>query len=145
MAGFNAVFKSEVVRLARKEIRASTAALKKSSAQHRRDLAALKRQVTELQRKVTFLERQEKRRITDAPAPKPDKAVRFSPGWVKADRKRLGISAKDYGRLVGVAGLTIYNWESGKSKPREKQLLAWAAIRGLGKREAMRRLQMIEG
>jgi hypothetical protein len=36
--------------------------------------------------------------------------------------------------------LTIYHWEAGKSKPRKKQLPAIAAIRGLGKREALARL-----
>ena len=145
MAGFNAAFKAEVQRLARKEIREATAALKKASAAHRRDIAALKRDVAELQRKVTFLEGQEKRRLADKPAraPADSKTARFSPGWVKADRKRLGISAKHYGRLVGVSGLTIYNWESGKSRPREKQIQAWAAVRGLGKREVLRRLDML--
>ena len=59
--------------------------------------------------------------------------------------ERLGFSANDYGRLVGVAGLTIYNWEKGKSKPRDKQLAAWAEVRGIGKREAWRRLELLEG
>ena len=42
-------------------------------------------------------------------------------------------------------GLTIYNWEKGKSKPRDKQLAAWAKARGIGKREAWRRLELLEG
>jgi DNA-binding transcriptional regulator YiaG len=55
----------------------------------------------------------------------------------------VGLSASDYGRLVGVTPLTIYNWEKGKSKPRPKQLAAWGQIRGLGKREARRRLDLL--
>ena len=66
------------------------------------------------------------------------------PGWVKTHRDKLGLSAADYGKLVGVSGLTIYNWEKGESSPREKQLLAWGEIRGLGKREAVKRLELIE-
>ena len=87
------------------------------------------------------------KRIITALKRKADKAkdVRFSPNWVYADRQRLGLSAKNYGRLVGVAGLTIYNWESGKSRPRAKQLVAWSEVRGIGKREAWRRLELIEG
>jgi len=145
MPNFNALFKAEVARLARKEIRAEVGATKKAAAQLRHDVAALKRQVAALERQVAFLEKQEGRRLTRAPAAKAPKGTRFSPVWVKADRKRLGLSAKDYGRLVGVSGLTIYNWEGGKSKPREKQLAAWAAVRGLGKREVLRRLAVLDG
>jgi len=71
-------------------------------------------------------------------------SISLSP-TMKADRERLGLSARDYGLLVGVAGLTIYNWEKGKSKPRDKQLAAWAKTRRVGKREAWRRLELLEG
>ena len=70
--------------------------------------------------------------------------MRFSPSWVKSHRERLQLSAADYGALVGVSALTIYNWEKGKSKPRQQQLAAWAAIRGLGKRDSWKRLEMSE-
>ena len=62
--------------------------------------------------------------------------------WVSAHRERLELSAADYGELVGVSPVTIYNWEQGKSRPQEKQLAAWGVIRGLGKREAWRRLEI---
>ena len=67
-------------------------------------------------------------------------AGRFRAMGVKAHRAKLGLSADYYGRLVGVSGLTIYSWESGKSKPREAQKLKWLAIRSLGKEEALRQL-----
>ncbi len=145
MPNFNAAFKAEVSRLARKELRTEVGATKKAAAQLRHDVAALKRQAAALEKKVAFLAKQEGRRLTAAPSGKAPKGTRFSPKWVKSDRKRLGVSAKDYGRLVGVSSLTIYNWEGGKSKPREKQLAAWAAVRGMGKRDAMRRLEVLEG
>ena len=56
---------------------------------------------------------------------------------LKNHRKRLGLSAADFGQLVGVSGLTIYNWESGKSKPRRKQLPQIAHVRTLGKKQAL--------
>ena len=68
--------------------------------------------------------------------------VRFSPSWVSAHRERLEVSAADYGELVGVSAQTIYNWEQGTTKPQAKQLAAWGAVRGLGKREAWRRLEI---
>jgi len=48
--------------------------------------------------------------------------ARFSARSVKAQRARLGLSAKDFGRLVGVSALTVHSWESGKSRPRKKRL-----------------------
>jgi DNA-binding transcriptional regulator YiaG len=143
MPNFNAVFKSEVSRLARKEVRQLTHATRKAATAHRREIAALKRAVGDLTRQVAFLERREKSRLETAPSAEQGEALRFSPKWVQADRKRLGISAADYAKLVGVSTLTIYNWEHGRSKPRAKQLAAWGEVRGLGKREIVKRLELL--
>jgi DNA-binding transcriptional regulator YiaG len=70
--------------------------------------------------------------------------VRFSARSVRAQRKRLKLSAADYGKLVGVSGLTVYNWESGKAHPRKAQFAAVVAIRGIGKRDALRRLAELQ-
>ena len=40
--------------------------------------------------------------------------------------------------------LTIYNWELGKARPRQKQLAGLVAVRGLGRREAMKKLEMLK-
>ncbi len=45
--------------------------------------------------------------------------------------------------LPTARALTIYNWESGKARPRAKQLAAWGAVRKTGKREALRRLELL--
>ena len=68
--------------------------------------------------------------------------VRFPARSVAAQRRRLELSAADYAKLVGVSGLTIYNWESGKTRPRQEQLAALVAVRGIGKKEAQRRLEL---
>lgn len=65
-------------------------------------------------------------------------ALRFSPDWVAKHRAKLELSAADYAELVGVSAITIYNWESGKTRPRPKQLEALAEVRKMGKREAGR-------
>jgi DNA-binding transcriptional regulator YiaG len=144
MPNIASVLRSEISRLARKEVRQEVGPLKKTNAELRRSVAALKREVADLQRKVRVLEKQEKRRLEVVPKKSEAKTVRFSPKWVKADRQRLGLSAKNYGALVGVSSLTIYSWESGKSKPRAERLAAWAEIRGIGKREAQRRLELLQ-
>jgi len=45
---------------------------------------------------------------------------------------------------ITVFQLTIYNWESGKSRPNKKGLASWAAIRHLKKREAQKRLELLD-
>ena len=140
MPNFNAVFKAEVARLARKEAKIATEGLRKTASRQRSEIVALKRQVADLERR---LKGASTTRVAATPAVAAEgdaPKARFSPKWVLADRKRLGLSAKNYGQLVGVTGLTIYNWEKGRSKPRTKQLAAWASVRGMGKREALTRL-----
>ncbi|MBI4581479.1 MAG: helix-turn-helix transcriptional regulator [Planctomycetes bacterium] len=145
MARFAVALKEEMQRVARKATKGEVSIARKAAARHRRDLAALKRSVADLVRRVAYLEAQEKRRASIRPGKsKEAEQVRFSPRWVKAHREKLGLSALDYGKLVGVSGLTIYNWESGKARPREAMLAALADVRGLRKREALRRLEMIE-
>ena len=56
-------------------------------------------------------------------------AERFRAMGVKAHRTKLGLSAENYGKLVGVSGVTIYKWESGKNKPQQAQKAKWLAIR----------------
>ena len=65
---------------------------------------------------------------------------RFSARSVKAQRRRTGLSAADYAKLVGVSPLTIYNWEHNKSRPRQGQFATLIKLRGLGKREAVAKL-----
>jgi DNA-binding transcriptional regulator YiaG len=143
MANLASTLRDEISRLARKEIRQQVDPLKKSNAQLRRTVASLKSELAELQRTMRFLQTREKRRLEAPPQPDESKAVRFSPNWLKSDRRRLGLSAEDYGRLVGVSSVTIYSWESGKSKPSAQRLAAWAEVRGIGKREARQRLELL--
>jgi DNA-binding transcriptional regulator YiaG len=145
MADLAAALKDEIRRLARKEIKAETGATKQAVAQCRREIASLKRQVKEQEKKIAFLEDQEKKRLEVPEAAEVAGGARFSPRSVKAQRERLGLSAANYATLVGVSEITIYNWEHGKSRPQKAQLAALVAVRGIGKREAIRRLELLEG
>lgn len=143
MANLAETLKEEIRRLARKEIKAQTGTTKQAVAQYRRELAKLKRQLRDQEKKLTFLEKQEQKRVGQPQAAEePAEDVRFSARSVAAQRKRLGLSAKDYGKLVGVSPLTIYNWEQGKSRPQKAQLAAFMAVRGIGKREALAKLEL---
>lgn len=145
MPNLNVVLGEEIRRLARKEIKAQAGPRKDSSGRQRSDIAALKKRCSELERRLKALEKGRGGQAASKSTAENDdegtgRRPRFSPGWVKKHRDKLGLSAADYGKLVGVSGLTIYNWEKGGSSPRAKQLAAWNEIRTLGKREARRQL-----
>lgn len=137
--------RNQITRLARREAREQTASLKNASSAYRRDIADLKRAVGDLEKRLAFLERQERQRARRPPSPKLAEGARFSAGGLKSHRAKLGLSAADYGLLAGVSAQTIYSYEAGKSRPRASQLAKLVALRGLGKREAGRRLALLKG
>jgi DNA-binding transcriptional regulator YiaG len=93
--------------------------------------------MSQQEREIKLLKRQKGQTPKEE---EPLESVRFSARSVKAQRSRLGLSAADYGKLIGVSGLTIYNWEHQKSCPRKAQLAALVTVRGIGKREALMKL-----
>jgi DNA-binding transcriptional regulator YiaG len=144
MPNIGAVLKEEIRRLARKEVRTSTKTTKQAVAQYRRDIASLKRLVQSQQKRLALFVAQSQKGGDQPPvADEPLAGARYSVRSVRAQRKRLGLSAEGYGRLVGVSGLTIYNWEHGKARPRKAQLAALITVRGIGKREAMKRIEAL--
>ena len=113
----------------------------KAAVQYRRDIAKLKRLVGQQEKEIKYIKKRVQQQ-QGQPQPTEDQleGVRFSARSVKAQRQRLGLSAADYGKLVGVSGLTIYSWEHEKARPRKAQLAALVAVRGIGKREALMKL-----
>ena len=141
MPNIASAFRQETTRLARREIKSQTQALKESSVKFRSDIAALKRQVSELKTEVARLVRRSGKAAPQQAAETDGRKVRFSAKSVMSQRTRLGISAADFGKLIGVTGHTIYSWEKGTSRPRQAQLAALSSIRSLGKKEAVTRLE----
>lgn len=145
MPNLAVTFRQEISRLARREIRSQTHGLRKASAQFRRDIAELKRHASILKSEVARLERQVGKNAAPKIAEAEPARIRFSAKSVVAQRNSLGISAADFGKLVGVTAHTIYKWEHGSSRPRRAQLAAFAAIRRLSKGEALASLEQLRG
>ena len=146
MPNLQSVLRQEIQRLARREARSELEATKKAVAQHRREIAELKRRNTALERTVSYLQSRE----TEQPKAQPSQAdppqgTRFLVRSLKAQRRKSGLSRKDYASLVGVSDSTIYNWESGGTKPSGKHLATLVSLIGIGKREAKKRLELLEG
>jgi len=141
MGKVEAIIKSEIVRLAKREMRRVATPL-------RRDIRSLKSTVSQLRKTVLDLERfnalQKKERDKQPPlkaAPEEVETSRLSPRLIRSLRKRLGLSQRNLARLAGVTPLAVYQWESGVFKPKKEKKGVLVALRKLGRREAKRLLE----
>jgi DNA-binding XRE family transcriptional regulator len=144
MPNIGSVLKTEIQRVARKELRAETQQLKKTVTQYRGQIAQLKRRVQALEQQVRKQARGGGRAAAaevDADGDEGGPALRFSAKGLATQRKRLGLSAASVAKILGVSALSVYKWESGKTRPRARQLAAIASLRKMGKREALARLE----
>ncbi len=136
MATLETALKSEIVRLAKREVR-------KISVPMNKDVRSLKRTVSQLRKAVSALDRfaktQEeqfgKRAVPLQPTPEEVKQSRLSPRLIKTLRKKLDISQKELAILAGVSIGAIHQWESGKFTPRENKKAALVGLRKLGRKE----------
>lgn len=136
MPNIASILKSEITRIARKEIRAELEALKKSASGHRSQIAALKRRAQVLEQEVKRLQKSAPPESGALAKAESGKARRFSAAGLAKQRQRLELSADAVGLLVGSSGQSVYNWEAGKARPRAGHLTAIAALRGLSKNQA---------
>lgn len=142
MGKMEAIIKSEVQRLAKREIHKTLAPLAQ-------DIRFLKNKVSQLQKTFLLLERsishQQKlsgiREKTLETSPEEVKASRFSPRLIRSLRKHLGISQKELAILASVSLGAAHQWETGKFKPKEEKKRVLVALRKLGRREVRRLLE----
>src|ERR1044071_4538630 len=139
MPNFAAALKAEILRLSRKTVKQHLSSVRSINAAQRRHIAALRRQVAALERRPAVVRRAALSRPS-TPTAAAETPSRFVARGLVSLRSRLGLSAEDFGKLVGVSGVSVYNWEHKKAKPRPSVLSAIAALRSVGKREAKARL-----
>ena len=142
MGTLEATIKSEIVRLAKREIRKTLVPLG-------RDVRQLKSTVSQLRRTVLALERSaaqqqkelKKRKIPLEATLEEVKKSRFSPALIRSLRKNLGISQKELAILAGVTVGAAHLWEIGKFKPKGEKKAVMVALRKLGRREVKKLLE----
>src|SRR4030042_6735431 len=136
MGKLEATIKSEIVRLAKREMRNPFVPL-------RRDVRLLKSTVSQLRKTVLALERfaayqqkeLKKRKIPLEATPEEVKKSRFSPRLIQSLRKHLGITQKELEILAGVTVGAAHLWESGIFVPRAQKKGVLVALRKLNRRE----------
>ncbi len=136
MGKLEGIIKSEIVRLAKREIRAISAPLG-------RDVRSLKGTVSKLRKTVVLLERfvaqqeskvKKERTLLEA-TPEEVKISRFSPRLIRSLRKHLGITQRELAILTEVTVGAIHQWESGTFMPRAQKKGLLVALRKLTRRE----------
>lgn len=149
MTAFSDAFRTEVSRVARKEIKAELEVLRKAAAAQRADIVALKQEIKKLASDLKTARRDMVRAGTnekaasqsaEEAAPKASR-FKFNAQMLVAKRKKLGISQQAMAVLLEASTLSVSRWESGKVMPRAAQLERLQAILKMGKREAMARLR----
>ena len=140
------VLREEVQRLAKRQVKAGLALIK-------RDNVRLKKQVADLRRELAALTRTSREwlaRVTAVVATKEaevatERATTLRPTSKSLARlrRRLGLTQVEFGKLLGVSGQAVLNWEGKGSRVRMRSanLAALAGIQRIGKREARRRLE----
>jgi DNA-binding transcriptional regulator YiaG len=136
MPNIASILKTEIARVARKEVRSEIGSLKKATTTYRTEIAALKRRAQALEQELRRLGKAKPSVAATAADEDSSKSQRFSAKGLASQRSRLGLSAEQCGRLLGASGQSVYNWEAGAAHPRAKHLPAIAALRTLGKKQA---------
>jgi len=137
MPNIATALRDEIKRLSRQQSRTQVDPTKKATAVHRRDIALLKRQVVLLERQVKSLMRRPSSASSAPQASAPELKVRFVAKGVRSQRDRLGLSAEGLGKVLGVSAQSVYNWESGKARPRQDEIAKLSHLRKLGKRQVI--------
>ncbi len=136
--------KSEIARVARKELKEELLALRKASTAHRSEIAALKRQLKSLASALKASTRAAKgnaQNASAANAPAPGSRMRFSAARFAAWRAKVGITQAQTAKLLEASALSVFKWESDKAQPRAAQLQKITVAMKMGKREVLRKLE----
>lgn len=142
MGKIETVMRSEIGRLARRELRSVCVPLARDVRTLKRTVSALKRTVTALGRVAKQWNEQVVAQTSELRAPEEEvKSARFSAGLIRKLRKRLGLSQAEIGKLVDVSSVTVWSWEQGRSRPSGSNRHALVALRKLGRRDVKRLLE----
>ena len=134
--------RSEIIRLAKRELRKVSAPLARNVRSLRSTVSQIRKTVLAVQQLTAHQEKAlAKRKIPLEATPEEVKMSRFSPHLLRSLRKHLGITQKELAVLAGVTMGAVQQWESGKFKPKDEKKRVMVALRKLGRRDVRKLLQ----
>ena len=148
MPNIGKLLKDEIVRLARRQVKAALGGVRKDTVRLKRTVASLRRQVVgaarqnkELAQRLTPVVAATEAQQASEKAGK----IRVKAERIKRLRAKLGLSQADFGKLVGVSAQSVLQWENkpGRLRLRESTRKALAAVLVMGRREAGKRLRAV--
>jgi DNA-binding transcriptional regulator YiaG len=150
MPNLSQVLKAEIARISRKVTKASAKPLRSAGFIVKRTVASLKKRVFTLEsankRLIALVNELHERNAEAKIAEVKDNKVRITSRTVKALRTKLGLSQDGFASLLGVSGQAVYVMEhkGSRLRLRTQTVVKFLSLRGIGKREAARRLEEIE-
>ena len=149
MPNLSVVIKEEIIRLSRKEIKASIAPLQKSNVVLKKTVAELKKQLSVLENSNKKLLKTSSATTANLPkvAPVEMGKARFTGKSVKTLREKLGASQDNFAKVLGVSSQSVYLMEhkTGRLRLRTGTLEKLVAVKAMGKKEFAKRLEELLG
>lgn len=141
MGKMESTIKSEILRLAKREVRSAFFPIRREVWAMRLKLSGLSKSFAPLDRMAKEQIRREegKKPILEA-SPEEVKASRLTPERIRNLRKKKGISQRELGILTGATTGAVLSWEKGKFKPKGDKKTALVALRKLNKRDLKKML-----
>jgi DNA-binding transcriptional regulator YiaG len=134
MGKMEGAIKFDILRLAKREVRAAFLPLRREVWAMRLKLSGLSKRVAILNRQAKGLRLEEAKPKLEA-SPEEVKTSRLTPERIRNLRKKKGISQRELAMITGVTTGAVLSWEKGKFKPNEDKKATLVALRKLNKRD----------
>jgi DNA-binding transcriptional regulator YiaG len=144
MGKMEGTIKSEILRFAKREVRAAFLPLKREVWAMRLKLSGLSKGVAILNRQAKELRLEEAKPKLEV-SPEEVKTSRLTPERIRNLRKKKGISQRELGILTGATTGAVLSWEKGKFKPTGNKKAALVALRKVTKRDVKKMLAEMAG
>ena len=139
MGKMEGTIKSEILRLAKREVRAAFLPLRREVWAMRLKLSGLSRGLATLNKQAKQLRLGEVKPKLEA-SPEEVKASRFPSERIRNLRIKKGLSQGELGILTGSTTGAVLSWEKGKFKPMGEKKAALVALRKVTKRDVKKML-----
>jgi DNA-binding transcriptional regulator YiaG len=145
MPNIGVILKSEIQRLAKKEVKAAVTPLHKAIITLRKELSALKKAQKSAAKSAQISAKSVKVAKVDTADEAKTSRVRPTGKTMVALRTKFGMTQGEFGRLLKVGRITIARWENqeGKLNLRQSARDAFAGIQKLGTKAARAQLETL--
>ena len=140
MGKIESTIKAEIQRLAKHEVKVVFRPLRKEVWGIRLKLSNLLKAFAPMNRLAKEISESKAKEPKLAASQEEVKASRFTPERIRGLRKKLGISQRELGVLVGATNGAVLSWEKGKFKPQGEKKAALVALRKVRKRDVKKML-----